>query len=227
MRPSPWRSLRRYPASVFCPRCGAETPDDVRYCSACGAELPKRRSDDRDGAAADATTTGVDRLRARLRRLVGRNRKERVVSGVTAVLVAVALVAFIRLDPAEDDETSAARDALDASCVTAKAQVVDAANALSGPGGAGQYAVLVVVAMLDLRDAAATSAVPGEQDLEQAAFDAAVAAGRFGRVVREGASQDEVATALGESTEALDGLSGPTEDLELTTCSGTSIDGGS
>lgn len=227
MRASPRRPVRRYPASVFCPRCGAESPDDVRYCSACGAELPKRRDDDRDGAEAGAGATRGERVRARLRRLVGRSRKERVVSGITALLVVVAVVAFIRLDPAEDDETSAARDALDASCVAAKAQVVDAANALSGPGGAGQYAVLVVVAMLDLRDAASASAVPGEQDLEQAAFDAAVAAGRFGRVAREGGSQDEVAAALEQSTDALDGLSRPTEDLELANCAGAAIDGGS
>ena len=216
----PSASLRPCSARVVAPRARTTSATAVRAGRSCPAA--SAAADDPDDAKADLRS----RVGRRLRRLAGTSRGERVVFSITAVLLLVALVGFIALDPAEDEETSAAREGLDAACVTAKAQVVEAANVVSAPGGAGQYAVRVVIAMTDLREAAAASAISGVDALRDAAFDAAVAAGRFGRLVREGAPATEVDEALQQSTEALDALSSPTEDLGLETCTGTGIEGG-
>ncbi len=204
---------------MFCPRCGAESPDDVRYCAACGAELPRASATEPGG---DGTITS--RIAGRLRRLVGRNRRERVISGLTVGLLVVAVLAFLSLDPPEDEQVMADREALDAGCVAAKAQVVEAGNALAGPGGPEQYALLVVVAMMDLRDAAAESGLSGVDELRSAALDAAVAAGRVGRLSREPSPATPLDEAVQESVEALDALSAPTEDLGLATCTDASIE---
>lgn len=206
---------------MFCPRCGDENPDGVRYCSSCGSALP-RLSEDPEPAPAGGIRA---RMAHRLRRLVGRTRRERIVSGVTASLLVVAVVAFMVLDtPEEELPSDPARDALDQACVTAKAQVVEAANGLGGSGGADAYSLGVVIAMQDLRDAAAESGVAGVGGLRTAAFDAAVAAGRFGRLAREKVPAETLQEALTQSTDALTALSEPTEELGLERCVATSIE---
>jgi hypothetical protein len=204
---------------VFCPRCGDESPDGVRYCSSCGAELP-RPDDSRPQAGAGRRARAVDRLQ----RLVGRTRRERVVSGLIAALLVVAFIGLLALDPAEDEEVVAAREALDGACVAAKAQVVEAANELTGQGGPEEYALRVVVTMMDLREAAAASGLTGTEELRTAAFRAAVAAGRVGRLAREEGPGPTLAEAVQQSADALDGLSAPTDDLGLTACAAASID---
>ena len=154
---------------------------------------------------------------------MGRSRKERVVSGLTAALLVVGVTAFLALDPAEDEQTTADREALDAACVAAKAQVVEAANALTEPDGAPRYASRIVIAMTDLRDAAAVSGITGVEALRRVAFDAAVAAGRVGRLSRETTSPAATQEALRQSVAALDALSGPTDELALTRCATTQI----
>jgi hypothetical protein len=206
---------------VFCPRCGDENPDGVRYCSSCGSALP-RLTEEPEPAPAGGLR---GRIAHRLRRLVGRTRRERVVSGVTVSLLVVAVVAFLVLDtPEEELPANPARDTLDQACVTAKAQVVEAANALAGTDGADAYSLGVVIAMQDLRDAATESGLPDVADLRTAAFDAAVAAGRFGRLAREEAPGESLQEALTRSTDALTALSEPTEDLGLDRCAATLIE---
>lgn len=216
-----------YSPTVFCPRCGDESPDGVRYCASCGGALPRLDGSDdgSDDGAAPAATGLRARWAGRIRRLAGRTRRERIISGATAALVLVAVIAFLNLDtPEEGLAPGPERDALDAACVAAKAQVVEAANSLSSAGDAEGYAFNVVIGMLDLRDAAAASGLAGVEDLSAAALAAAAAAGRVGRLSREKASPDELQSALEESTSALEGLSAPTEELGLETCTTTTID---
>jgi hypothetical protein len=134
------------------------------------------------------------------------------------------VLGFLALDPIEDDQVVAARDTLDTECVTAKAGVVLAANALTGSGGPEEYALLVVVAMMDLRDAAAESGLSGVEDLRSAALGAAAAAGRVGRLSREPSPTPPLTEALQASSEALEALTAPTEELGLVTCASTSVD---
>lgn len=158
----------------------------------------------------------------RLQRLVGRTRRERVVSGLIVGLLVVAVIGFIALDPAEDEPAaSAAQDALDADCAAARARVVEASDVLAEPDGAEAYALRVVVAMMDLRDAAAASGLSGTEDLRAAALDVAAAAGRVGRLSREGAPAAEQALAEQQSTETTARLSSAAEDLGLDDCSRT------
>lgn len=204
---------------MFCPRCGAESPADVRYCHACGAELP-RQADEEPAAGSSRRSRAGERLG----RLVGRTRRERVVSALIAVFLVIAVIGFIALDPVEDDDTRASRESLDAACLAAKSQIVDAANALAEPRGPERYALEVVVTMMDLRDVAGASGLDGAEGLRAAALGAAVAAGRVGRLAREEASASTLSEAVQDSAAALEDLSSPTTALKLERCASATFD---
>ena len=103
--------------SVFCPKCGRRAePGDV-YCASCGASLPELGS-----------APGRASWRQRLAGLIGRSRRERVVTAVTLVVVAAAVAAAIVLLTGSDDDASTYVGLADQACVTAEdgiAQVRD------------------------------------------------------------------------------------------------------
>jgi hypothetical protein len=107
---------------VHCPRCGSPHEPSDRFCASCGATLG------RSGKAGEAEAAG-----RRLSRLIGTDRKTRIVTALTALAVAIAVIAFITISP---HEASIPRDGYTLSaeriCLNAKAQIVDAANRRGG-----------------------------------------------------------------------------------------------
>lgn len=100
---------------MYCGRCGTPNESGDRFCSACGAALPGRPAPKAEKVSA----------RERIGRLVGTSRRARLASAGTAVALAVAIVAFIVLKPAEDQiPRDAYTVAADRICLEAKAQIV-------------------------------------------------------------------------------------------------------
>jgi hypothetical protein len=105
---------------VYCPRCGTPNEPGDRFCSSCGAQLEQAED---PAAPAEGRPAGK-----RASALFGTTRRARLVSAATVIAVAVAVAAFIALDPAEDDEGTIPRDAYtvtaDGICLVAKRQII-------------------------------------------------------------------------------------------------------
>jgi hypothetical protein len=138
---------------VYCPRCGTPNEPGDRYCAACGTQLNQ------------VETTEEQRSgRERLAKLIGTDRKSRLITGVTIAAFVVAVVGFIALSA--DDEDSIPRDrytlAAERICLSSKQSIVTA----SGAGGSA-YARQLVVIVVSWREQLADLQVP-EDRLEQA-----------------------------------------------------------
>jgi hypothetical protein len=125
-------------APVHCPRCGTPNEPGDRYCSSCGATLKVSTGPDEPVSA-----------RERLGRLVGRTRKARLITAATVIALLVAVVAFIALDPAEDEiPRDAYTVAADRLCLDSKRSVVviERSLAAQGPGAVARELVPVIAA---------------------------------------------------------------------------------
>jgi zinc-ribbon domain len=200
---------------VYCPRCGNEAEAGDRFCSSCGASLPSREEE------------GVEEkpsLRERLSRLVGRTRRERLITLGTLAAIALAILAFVLLDPAEDDSPppDAYSLAADEVCVAAKRDIARAAKGARGrdPGRFAQDLVLLVAqwrtATSDLVPSVERSG--GAAELDIALRDVLVEAAVLARMGREGADED----AIGEQVGVVEATSASVEqaidDLGLERC---------
>jgi hypothetical protein len=170
---------------MFCPRCGAETDGSARYCAECGASLP------RAGEPGEPKRS----IRARLAALVGRTRRERIITVSTAAVVAVAVAAFFALDTGGDDDGGASGRvavadirAADAACVEAKRTIRrSAAQALRSDGGSleaysGDFLRAVVEFRVEIRS---LGGGPDIDRLDRALREVAIEAGALSRVTRE------------------------------------------
>jgi hypothetical protein len=81
---------------VFCPHCGKRNEEGARYCNACGGALPELGAEADQPAEADRSSRRRA-LSARVRKLVGQGRRERLITAATIVALAVAAVAVISL----------------------------------------------------------------------------------------------------------------------------------
>jgi hypothetical protein len=203
---------------VHCPRCGAQTEKDDRYCASCGATLKQ--------------DTGPERSpRERFEALIGTSRRERLISGGIALAVVVAIVAIFALPTDEvevpqDDYTEQA----DEICVQAKEQIIAAADATGGPGappGAGAPASTLVSIVAEWRAILNDLPVPRDRiqlvaELDTALREVEIEAAVIARAAREGADSDRV-EGTRQADEAATRVNAAVEDLGLEKCDAIAV----
>jgi zinc-ribbon domain len=149
---------------VYCPRCGTPNESGDRFCSSCGAQL---------GTAEAAQRPS---WRDRLSQLIGTTRKARLLTAATAVALVVAVVAFIALDPADDDTIP--RDgytvAADEMCIAAKRQIVFAERRLLREGDTRDVAEALLPIVAQWRSDFAALVVPEDRVEEARSLDRAL-----------------------------------------------------
>jgi len=177
---------------VHCPRCGTPFEQGDRYCASCGADLRQASEPPRERRS----------LRERASALIGTTRRARLITAGTVVAIAIAIVAFILLDPAEDEiPRDAYTVAADEICVGAKKQIAAAAGRSAAGEDPGAYADRLVPIVSGWRsEFNALDPPPDRQDqaqtLDAALRDVQVESGALARVAREG-SRKEVLEASG------------------------------
>lgn len=199
---------------MFCPRCGEETDGDARYCGSCGAELPRPGKRDAEERSAGE----------RIGDLVGRTRRERMITGGTVLAIAIAIAAFFALDTDTDESVTSAlnrgdAEAVDAACIVAKQTIADAAGRVAEAGGANleEYSAAVLRSIVEFRSQVRSlPANSGLDQLDAALLEAATEAGELSRLAREDPSQAaDQATTLEEAT---GGIEAAIAELGLTGC---------
>ena len=108
--------------AVFCPRCGKPNEEGASYCGSCGARLPE-----------DGPETAEERehrsLRRRAGRLLGRTRRERVITAVTVLALVIAIVAVVALTTGDDQDEYTER--ADAICMESKQALAAVADRIA------------------------------------------------------------------------------------------------
>jgi hypothetical protein len=205
--------------AVHCPRCGAHTEQDDRYCATCGATLPGAKPEE----------NGERRtVRDRAAGFVGATPKARMLTGATVVAIVIAVIAFIALDPAEED--SVAQDAYtlaaDDICVDAKKQIGRAGQRSLGDDP-GAFASSLVPLAAQWRSEFNALQVPEDRADQAAALDVAlrdvqVKASELSRIAREGDREALLAEA-GELDEDTQRVEEAIAGLGLQKCEGITI----
>jgi len=178
---------------VYCPRCGAQSEEGAKYCSACGATLP----------GTGAKPPGRRPLRERIGRLAGTSRRTRLLSVGTVAAIAIAIAALVALPT---DENAVPQDAYtrvaDAVCVHEKERIVAAQRRAlkAGGSGLGRYADELVLVAAEWRSSvASTPAPPDRQDhvrtLDSALRAVEVEAGALARIARDAGRKAAIARA--------------------------------
>ncbi len=208
---------------MFCPRCGAESDDGSRYCAACGNELPRRAKLDDPKAAESAG------LRDRLGRLIGSDRRSRMLSIGTVVAIVVATTAFFALSPADDDSEPAPPDsyaqALEEICVERKRKVgaaQETAVAGASLAAVSRYADSLVPIVGEWRLSLDELAPPVDRvelvdGLDTALLEVEIEAGTLARLAREG-NREGVATTAARVDAATANVEAAITALDLRRC---------
>ena len=191
---------------MYCPRCGSPNEPQDRFCASCGATLKNSKQASEPGTAGK----GVSRL-------IGVDRRTRVITLLTALAIVVAVVAFFTISA--DEEVSIPRDGYTLSaegiCLNAKRQIVEAAN--SGRGDFARQLVPIVVLWREQLDELKS---PPDRVSEVTALDEALremeieaaglarkSAGEARAVILAGAKRAEAASAEVENAVSALGLS--------------------
>lgn len=212
---------------MFCPRCGAEVDQDSRYCASCGTELPRK------AAASGTEPAGPTGFQEAAGRVLGDSRRARVVTAVTAVAIAIAVVSFIALGSG-DDEASLPQDAvaksLDRACVRHKTEIAAAQRqALSQQSldAVGRYADSVVRIVGEWRLELGRASVPPDRSalvaaLSAALLEAQIEAGTLGRAADE-SNRREVGVSAAGLDAATAKVESAIDSLELERCGSLDI----
>jgi len=223
---------------MFCPRCGAENQAGSRYCVSCGNELDESRSPSSSSSPKSQTEKEQRQgFRAGLDRVIGTTRRARLISLGTAAALIVAVVAFIALAPADDDEQSVPQDAftkaLDASCVGQKTKIAAAQQqalklgTLAAVSSYGESIVPIAGAWKDELDKAV---VPADRTalvdtLSAALLEVEIEAATLARAARE-SNRRELATAATRTDAATANVEVAIQGLGLERCSQLEIAAG-
>lgn len=191
---------------MFCPRCGTENDDDNRFCVSCGAALAAQKPRPEAGATGEGPVAGEPPSAPnRLAEAIGTNRRARIITALTVLAVAIAVVAFIVLR-SNDSEGGVPQDAylrqLDSQCVAEKTRISELAAATLQPQSAG-FTVYVEYLVRDVTEwhANLQSSPPpavheeGVRAVEGALLEVLIAAGRLSTAVRQGSHAQIVRTA--------------------------------
>jgi hypothetical protein len=213
---------------MFCPRCGTENDDGNRFCVSCGVALAPQKPD----ADADAGGTEPSPTRSRLDEVIGTSRRARIVTALTVVAIAVAVVAFIVLR-SNDSEGGVQQDAyltnLDRQCVEEKARISEVAAATLQQQSASfttyvDYLVRNVTEWHSNLQATPPPAahVEGVRAVEGALLEVLIAAGRLSTANRQGSHAEVVRAAKGVDA-ATAQLDPALEFLGLERCAATAV----
>jgi hypothetical protein len=215
---------------MFCPRCGAENDEGSRYCASCGAELPKQA----DSSAGDEATGST--LSGRVERLIGRDRRTRMLTLGTVAALLLAAIAFLALD-ASDEGSDLPQDAYaraaDAACVRHKQEIARVQRtALAGNGFAAvsNYSESIVPIAGEWRqELSRVTAPPNRADLIEALgaalLEVQIEAGTLARVARE-SNPREVAKVAARMDAATANVEAAVDSLDLVRCGRLSVDRG-
>jgi hypothetical protein len=208
---------------MYCPRCGAEQKEGARYCASCGHELPGKED-------ASSPEEGDGGLRGSLGRLIGRDRRTRLLTIGTALALVVAAIAFLALDSGDEEETTVPQDAftreLDRTCVQHKGEIASAQRQALQQGGVAagaSYAESFVPIVGEWREELGRAVVPVDRaelvsDLDGALLEVQIEAGTFARALRE-RNKKESATSAGNLEAATENVEAAIAGLELERCS--------
>lgn len=188
---------------MHCPRCGAENDRGNRFCVECGLPLN------------EAGTPEPASARERLGSIVGTTRRARLLSALTALAIAIAVIAFIALSP---DEGGTAGDPflrrLDRECVAAKNRItqLESETLRQSSPNLEQFSAQLVAVVAEWRTALAEASPPGEHAGDLASLEAKlrevlIQAAVLNRAAREGASARVItgqAQAVDRATAAID-----------------------
>ena len=197
---------------MHCPQCGTPNEPGDRYCAACGAQL--KRSD----ASGEQQATGN-----RLAKLLGSDRKTRLVTGATIVALVVAVAAFIALSPNDD---SIPRDrytlAAEKVCLTSKQNIVGV-----GSVGGSAYARQLVVLVVSWREQLADLKVPEDRreqarQLDEALREVEIEVAALARISETGNRARTLASAKRAEGATAD-VEQAIADLGLTKCARATI----
>jgi hypothetical protein len=197
---------------MFCPRCGTENDDDNRFCVSCGATLAGETAREKTDASAGAAG-GADQPSPapnRLQEVVGTTRRARIVTALTVLAVAVAVVAFIVLRSG-DTEGEVPQDAYlrgqDRVCVAEKTRLssLESETLTTAEPDINLFSSLLVRVVTEWQANLHASSpppvhVPGVRQAEAALLGVLIEAGKLNRLAREGATPAQIAT----QTEAVD-----------------------
>lgn len=184
---------------MFCPRCGAPREEGARFCPACGADL----------SGAGAPKPPPQSWRSRLERIVGTNRKSRVLTLATVAALIVAVIAFIALKPDESSDEAAAipRDAYTLGaehiCIQAKRDIAASERASVAEGSSakpGAFAQALVPIVIRWRTELGGMRAPSDrvelaESLDTALREVEVEISALARVAQEGDRAETVARA--------------------------------
>jgi predicted nucleic acid-binding Zn ribbon protein len=204
---------------VHCPRCGSPNEPGDRFCASCGAALAK------------AEPKPKRSRRERLSRLIGTNRRTRLVTAATLLALIVAVIAFFALD--EDEEEAIPRDAYtiaaDRMCIAAKRQIVaiqrTGFQGDSPDTSTGARSLLPVVT--EWRAEFDALRVPSDRLEQASALDRALQEverriGALARIAIEG-DRKEIVVQAREADQASATVEGAISDLGLSQCSRLTI----
>ena len=166
-------------------------------------------------------------MRDSVAQIIGTSPRARKITGATVAVLAIAIVAFLALDPAEDAATGDAYIlAADDACVQAKKEIVAAGRQAvgQGPGTAASDLIPIVVAWRADLGALET---PGDDAAQARALDTAlrdveIDAGALARVARDG-SQKQLAEAAATLNTQTGVVEEAISELGLTRCARVAV----
>jgi len=210
---------------MYCPRCGAASKEGSRYCASCGHELTGKES-------TPSSSDGGGGLRAGLQRVIGKDRRTRLLTIGTGLALIVALIAFLALDPGDDGEAAVPQDAytraLDTACVKHKGEIAAAQGKALKQGVSYTESFVPIVGAW--RKELDQAAVPSDRTelvgaLQGALLEVQIEAGTFARALREG-NKGEIVTTAGDLEAATENVEAAIARLELQRCSRLAISQG-
>lgn len=204
---------------MHCPHCGAKNQEGNRYCVGCGSEL----------ATAGAASAPISR-QDRLKHLIGKTPRARAITAATAAALAIALAAFVALEPSEEAAPNDSfKQALDQTCVIKKRTLaaLEQQTVQQQPSNIQAFSGALVLIVQEWRDEIRNSPAPpvhaeAVRELDAALLDVLIKSGGLARAARAASPQQVAAEAkLVDAASAQ--VDQAVDDIGLERCSGVEV----